>query len=339
MPSDIEKKEALLDAMRNSPVPSIRQAAIAEEWVETLPDPVELTNTIKKEIAPGGNTQPQQAYMPFAPMPTDLCRVSPFFPLNRNDITPRPYIEGMTITSSSWGSIRYTGPKLSTYDEDILLAVIALIDSSQGRQDSELDGNKTYGYSGPILPIIKLSGCSSGGKANYDHVRAALKRMTVAGIELTISKRTTRGKHTAKYWHMVSMLSLATWDEDKKELRVVVNPYFYEMYFAGSVTLIDVMKRSKLKSPVAKALLRFVESHRDSTWEGHFITLAKAMNLDAEQTDAYIRRQIKSAISVLMKEGILSGGSGFRSKVQDVVILKRASREKTCRKKSVKCQS
>lgn len=49
---------------------------------------------------------PQQLWFPMAPLPTDMCRVSPFFPLAKRDITERSYIKDMVITDGAWGRIK-----------------------------------------------------------------------------------------------------------------------------------------------------------------------------------------------------------------------------------------
>lgn len=272
-----------------------------------------LSREIHEEIAPGGKLPPEQMWLPQIPMPTDMCRVSPFFPLARQKLKDRPYIRDMVITSSSWGDIKYTGPKLSTYDEDALMAVLAILDSAQNRQVTELRGKKTYTYRGQLLPILKLMGLSSGS-LNYKRIKESLELMLSAVVKLEIYKRTSRGKRKLSRWNMSNMLSTADWNDEKKELIVTVNPYFYESYIAGNVTLIDVESRSKLRSPTAKSLHRFMQSHRSYVWEGHFFTLASTLNLDRNQPDKELKRYIKRAISELIKCRILKSGSGFSNK-------------------------
>ena len=70
-------------------------------------------------------------WLPVCPMPTDLCRISPFFPINRNEIKERAFIEDMIIMKSAWGEIQFCGPKLSTYEEDVLMAILALLNKNK----------------------------------------------------------------------------------------------------------------------------------------------------------------------------------------------------------------
>jgi hypothetical protein len=269
----------------------------------------EAAEEIKKQIAPK-NDQPvlQQMWLPCAPMPTDLCRASPFFPIARQNLGQRDFIEDMVIATSSWGEILYTGPRLSTYEEDVLSAVLAILDQIEHRKNTDEDGRYTYTYQGPLRPILKLvlPGTKKFGKTNYKKVLRALKLMAATAIELRIKK----GSKISTI-EIVNILSRAKWDEDKKELTVTVNPFFYECYARGSVTLLDVLQRSKLRSPVAKSLYRFAMSHRNDVWKGHFLTLAAALNLDLEQPQKEIKRRIKRAIKTLAGHKLLTVDSGI----------------------------
>jgi hypothetical protein len=288
-----------------------------------IEDDARAAAAIREAVAPGGKLPPQQMWAPCAPMPTDMCRVSPFFPLRQQDMKERSFIRGMVITSNSWGEIKYTGPKLSTYEEDVLLAVLALLDSNKNRHVEEVEGKSTYTYRGPLLPVLRLMGYTGKGygQTNYRRVLSALELMLSAVIRMEILGRTTRGKRKSRIIDMTNMLAHAKWHEELKELVVTFNPYFYEQYIAGTVALIDVLERAKLKSPIAKSLMRFMQSHRSEAWgPAHFLTLARALNLDLEQPPREIRRLLKGAIAELLKTGWLSTG-GFESK--DLVSLSR----------------
>lgn len=127
-------------------------------------DARQFAATIREAIAPGGRLQPQQVWVPYAPVPTDMCRVSPFFPMRKNDRKQKPCVRGMVITLNSWGEITYTGPKLSTCEEDALLAMLALPDSNKNRHADEVKGKSTYTCRGPMLPVLKLMGHSSNSR-------------------------------------------------------------------------------------------------------------------------------------------------------------------------------
>ena len=259
---------------------------------------------IHAEVAPKGALPQEQGWMAFAPMPSDLCRVSPFFPMGKNEMAVRPFIRGLAITKSAWGEVTYTGPKLSTFEEDVLLAVLALLKTVEPTGD----GKPAWNYTGPLRPILTAMGYTTTGKRNYERIKAALELLAVAGVKL----QTKRGK-----WAMSTMLTWAAGDDKTSDLSVTVNPYFAEMYAAGSVNLLDLAKRAELSRPVSKALHRFATSHRGD-WRGHFLTLAAAINLDMDKPQKELRRQIKQAMTELRKVGVLSSRSKFAA---DVVTL------------------
>lgn len=249
-----------------------------------------------------------QMWLPMCPMPTDLCRVSPFFPLNRNELDERSYIKEMVITQTSWGEILYSGPVLSVYDEDVLVAVLAILDHLESRETIEHEGRTTYQYTGPVLPILKMMGHKTPGKKDYEHLFGSLRLMATAAVRLIIgNKKGTK----EKAWTMSNIVSRISVDEKTKVLTVVINPYFYEIYAKGNVTRIDVERRMRLKSAIAKALYRFVMSHRDPEWSGHMLTLAAALNLATNRPLPQVRRLIKKAIKDLRKENILTRKSNL----------------------------
>ena len=260
---------------------------------------------VHAEVAPKGALPPEQGWMAFAPMPSDLCRVSPFFPMGKNEMAVRPFIRGLAITKSAWGEVTYTGPKLSTFEEDVLLAVLALLKTVEPTGDDK----PVWNYTGPLRPILTAMGYKRTGSDNYRRVKAALELLAVAGVKL----QTKRGK-----WAMTTMLTWAGGDDKSRDISVTVNPYFAEVYAAGAVNLLDLAKRAELSRPVSKALHRFATSHRGD-WRGHFLTLAAAINLDLDTPQKELRRQIKQAMTELRKVGVLSSRSKFSS--DDVVTL------------------
>lgn len=291
----------------------------------------EAADEIQKTIAPKGEIPPQQGFLACCPMPTDLCRVSPFFPMSKEDMPKRDFIRDMVITTNSWGEIRYTGPRLSTYEEDVLVALLALLNEIKHRQRGEFEGKSTYMYKGPVRPILTLMGIKKPNKDEYKKVLSALELMTVAGMKLCIQKRTTRGKSKTESTDITNILSRAKWDDKTKTLTVVVNPFFYETYMAGTVTLLDVVARSKLKTPSGKCLYRFMQSHREDKWNGHYMTLGASLNLNLTQEAYAIKRRINGAIADMKKAGLLATGSKLDG---DLVKLQRPSVKP--RKKQIK---
>ena len=266
----------------------------------------QVAQEIHKEIAPAGKLPPEQGWLSFAPMPSALCRTSPFFPMNPRQMEKRDYMRGAVIASNAWGEVTYTGPKLSTFEEDVLLAILALLKTVE---PDASDGKTTWTYAGPLRPILTVMGYQTTGKRNYERVKAALEMLTGAVVRI----QTKRGK-----WAISSILAGADGDDKAATVDVTVNPYFAQMYAAGAVNLLDLATRAKLSRPVSKAMHRFATSHREP-WRGHFLTLAAAINLDLARPHFELRRQIKQAMTELRKVGVLSSRSKFSA--TDVVTL------------------
>lgn len=277
----------------------------------------------------------QETLFRWCGFPTDMTRVSPFYPMQPNELGQRPFMRDSLITSASWGEIRYTGPKLSIHEEDALLALLAILESvTQYRKETTLEERKTYTYTGPILPLWRLmyGAKTKTGKdkkpssADYKRLVSSLELLGVAGVKLSIAAGKTKSgkKREPRYTSLSSMLSNVAWDEEKKVLSATINPFFYETYYAGAVTLLDVQKRMEISGSIAKSLYRFVQSHKaqNPLWAGHFLTLAQVLNMDIEQPAKTTRKRIKEAINELVKQGILDKGS--RLLKTDIVTLFRA---------------
>jgi hypothetical protein len=322
--ADINKKalESITDpTMRKYFKGVLERTSLDHDAQETAE---ELKSNIPTDIKSAG----VQEWLPVCPMPTDLCRVSPFFPLNKKDLTNRPFIKKMKIADNSWGKIFFTGPKLSTYEEDVLMAILALLNDSHIRSETTIGGRVSYSYEGTYYPLLKLIDGPHPNQKAYNRVYDALGLLSTSSLNLQIIKH-----GELKTEELVNILTYAKRDHETKQLKIVVNPYFYEIYMAGNFTLIEIEQRLRLSSPVAKALHRFVMSHRDNTWHGHFETLADSLNIDKDQPKKQKRRLIKSAINQLKEENILTGKSTFIS--LDVVRLER-THEAIKRKKALK---
>lgn len=311
-----ELSETLPDLLKAIKEGNIVAPAWLAAWRnrKTIPEQAqEQAEEIKQEVIKA-QTPEQMSFAQWFGFPTDLTRCSPFFPINVKELGKREYLEGFIITSANWGEIKYTGPKLSTYEEDVLMSLLAVLnDVSSNRQLSEIEERKTYTYKGPALPLLKLLGQDRPGKTNYNRLIASLKRLTVAGVELSISAGKTKSgkKREPRITQMSAMLAGVHWDDEKKELTATINPFFYETYIAGRVTPIDIKKRMSLKGLISKALYRFMQSQKDETFTCHFLTLADALNMDREQPAKKVRQLIKTAISELTRQGILTKKSGF----------------------------
>ena len=212
---------------------------------------------------------------------------------------------------NAWGEIQFYGPKLSTYEEGVLMAILALLDTTE-----QHNGTGAYTYKGPFYPLLRLLKGSKPNKSEYKRVYRALKPLSVSGFNLVLFR--DNKVYTER---LSNILTYAEWNNETRELTITLNPYFHAIYVNGNFTLIDIEQRMRLKSPVAKALHRFILSHRDNVWQGHFLTLAASLNLHLEQPAFHIRQVLKEAMNQLIGASILSGESRFISR--DIVKLHR----------------
>lgn len=310
---------------------------IASAWLASWRHQRDLPETAQQQAAEirqavAEAPAEQENLFKWCGFPTDMTRVSPFYPMQPNELGQRPFLRDSLITSASWGEIRYTGPKLSVYEEDALLALLAILESvTKYRKETTIEERKTYSYTGPALPLLRLmhGSTTKAGKEkrpaahHYKRLVDSLKLLTVAGVELALAARTKAGKKKIRYTSLSSMLSNVAWDEENKVLSATINPFFYETYYAGSVTYLDVQKRMGISGSIAKSLYRFVQSHKQQTplWTGHFLTLAQVLNMDISQPAYTTRKRLKEAVNELVKQGILHKSSKFLK--SDIVTLYR----------------
>ena len=311
----------------NPEIKAILERVMERAGSEVQTEAVKQASEAREMVAPGGKVPPvQESLFKWAGFPTDMTRVSPFFPLNVKDLKDRPFLKGLLITAAHWGEITYTGPKLSTYEEDSLLVLLACLEmvSRHRSETTDKDGRKTYTYRGPALPLLRALGYKQPSAKDYKRLIDSLRLLTVAGVDLRVSARPKNGKQKeARYTSMSAMLANVSWDNKDKILSATINPFFYEAYLAGTVTLMDVAKRMSLSGTIARSLYRFVQSHRaNPVFSGHFLTLAQVLNMDTEQPGRKLRELLKKAISELIKNGILTKKSKFIS--QNIIQLHRS---------------
>lgn len=299
---------------------------------------------IKQEVAAASQEPEQGNLAQWCGFPTDMTRCSPFFPMNPNELGERRFFKDYLITSANWGEITYSGVQLSTYEEDALLALLAIVEQKNsnlktsyfvdyctgigevevvdeprpvwvGFENDEDTLPKTLTYKGPLLPLLHiLYGNRVPSKKDYKRLINSLEIMTFAALKISISSGKTKSgkKRNPRISQMSAILADVKWDDNKKELTATINPFFYETYMSGRVTLMDVTKRMGIKGVIAKSLYRFVQSQRENpVFAGHFLTLADALNMDREQLPKQLRRQLKTAIGELIRQGILMKKSGF----------------------------
>jgi len=282
--------------------------------VDVVRQAKQIAKEMHREIGKSG-PELSQGWLALAPMPTDLCRVSPFYPIAKQLLGKRDYIRKQTISKNPWGEIKYSGPKLSTYEEDIFLTILAIINTSRIKKKRRGLAVESYSYEGPLLPILNFLGYSKPSKKDYERFMNSLG-LLIGGVVEVIA-----GKKGKRKWSISGMLSGGYGDEAKSYVAIQVNPIFYEIFNQRFITFIDVMERRQLRSPIARSLHRFLKSHDDAKWHGHILTIAQILNMNMEQPIKQIKRQIKNATRELIRVGFLTAG-GFETN-SDIAFFER----------------
>jgi hypothetical protein len=154
----------------------------------------------------------------------------------------------------------------------------------------------------------------------YSSIWKSIQRLAGTRIDLELCSGKGRKRKTLREM-TGSILSFADMNTDTGEIRVVVNPYFLEMYAESFVTNIDLKFRTSLKSDVSKAFYRFYQGHYDATSEIEIVKLARAVNLDTEQELSRLRSKIRTGLVELKERGYLEA---FELTKDNQVIIKKS---------------
>lgn len=241
----------------------------------------------------------------FGFLPTDLGRVAPFFPLNRREMNQREYLKELPLGNPSWGELLYSGPKLSTHDEDVLLAVTELIKK-----------HKALTIKTSIYEICNILGIKPQ-QNSYKSIWSALENLTKGTLKLTV-----RGKSQG----ISNMLNTAVRDEKTNAVIIEVNTFFLNTYLEGLISTIDIGFRRSLKGSIAKELYRFLRCHPGCQHEFHFHTIARAINMNLDREARKIKADLKSAFTELKTKGYLEK---FILKGDTFLIYKKNGKKKT----------
>lgn len=247
--------------------------------------------------------KPQQLKLAF--MPSTMARTSPFFPMSKQEMKDRPVYQDLII-ENAWGRITISGPKLSIYDESVLLALLVLAKKHKA-DDFKTNFSK-------MCDMMKIG----RGKSPYAAIAAALKRLVKATLDTELFKADSSKKEVVRsiIGHIINEADMET---EEGKIRVRLNPSFLTIYAANLTTGLDVEVRAKLKGDTSKALYRFLKTHNlGKEGKFHLLTLARAINLNVDRPVFEVRKQLKSALSELKRAGHLST---WRTDKNDMVFL------------------
>ena len=233
---------------------------------------------------------PVQRFFSF--MPTMLTRVSPFHFKGRHKSSDWPLVRLGSGDGNSWGSMQVVGELLIIFDETILFCLLALMTrhESDAFETSQED-------------ISHIAGIDAR-PANSAKIWRSIQRLAGTRIDLQLHSGKGRKRKTLKEL-TGSILSFADKDQAGGRIRIVVNPYFLEMYAESFVTNIDMGFRSGLKSDVSKAFYRFYQGQYEKQSEIELIRLAHAVNLDIAQDIKQLKSKVRIGLKELRDKGYL----------------------------------
>ena len=228
----------------------------------------------------------------FSFMPTMLTRVSPFHFKSRSKSDQWPLVRLDSGDGNSWGKMRVVGELLIIFDETILFALLALMTKYQN--DAFETSQSELSRLADVNPTPKALGS----------IRKSIQRL--AGTRIDLELRSGKGKKRRTLREMTgSILSFADMDKESGHIRIVVNPYFLEMYAESFVTNIDLKFRSSLKSDVSKAFYRFYQGQYERRSDLDILKLARAVNLNWDQERHRLRSKVRTAMAELEEKGYL----------------------------------
>lgn len=231
---------------------------------------------------------PVQRFFSF--MPTMLTRVSPFHFKSRHKSTEWPLVRLDSGDANSWGSMQVVGELLIIFDETILFCLLALMT----RYESDA-------FTTSQTELSRMA-CIDPTSTNSANIWRSIQRLAGTRIDLQLFSGKGKKRKTLKEL-TGSILSFADKDQASGSIRIVVNPYFLEMYAESFVTNIDMSFRSRLKSDVSKAFYRFYQGQYETQSNIEIIRLAQAVNLNI----ALEMKQLKTKVRIGMKELLEKG--------------------------------
>ena len=242
---------------------------------------------VKKHIS---RQPPVQRFFSF--MPTMLTRVSPFHFKGKMKYTEWPLVRLDSGDANSWGRMRVVGELLIIFDETILFALLALMTKFQS---DAFETNQEE--------LCRLADVQSTPNT-YNSIWKSIQRL--AGTRIDLELFSGKGRKRKDLKEMTgSILSFADIDRETGSIRVVVNPYFLEMYADSFVTNIDLKFRTSLKSEVSKAFYRFYQGQYESESDIEIAKLARAVNLETDLEMRRLKDKVRTGLKELHKRGYL----------------------------------
>ncbi len=239
--------------------------------------------------------QPHEQLL-FSFMPTSMTRTSPFFPMNKRQMKDRPLEKGLTW-ETSWGQITISGERLSVYDETVLLTLLILVKKHQSEA-----------FETTLYALCKLANVKPATNT-YNAIWQSIIRLSKTDIALEKVTGKGRSKKTVEELGG-NIITFRYRNRKTGKIKLVLNPYFLEMYAEGFLTNLNLKFRAQLKGDVSKALYRFYEGQEPfygkGKYEIHLLKLCRAINLATDNVQLRrLREQVRNGLKELRKQGFL----------------------------------
>lgn len=254
---------------------------------------------------------PVQRFFSF--MPTMLTRVSPFHFKGRHKSKEWPLVRLDSGDNNSWGSMQVVGELLIIFDETTLFCLLALM--TKYERDAFETSHTELARMANIEPMPK----------NAAEIWKSIQRLAGTRIDLQLSRG--KGKKIKTLKELTgSILSFADKDQGSGKIRIVVNPYFLEMYAESFVTNIDMVFRNRLKSDISKAFYRFYQGQYETESQIEITRLARAVNLNIGTEMKDLRSKVRTGLKELLEKGYLDSyevtrdGRVMVSKTKDAAV-------------------
>lgn len=223
---------------------------------------------------------------------TTLARTSPFWPVSKTQMGNRPHYKDFII-ENRWGKIIINGPLLSIVDENVLLALTCIAVNT-----------KSNNIKTTLSNLCKLL-CKSRGANQYASIIQSLTRLGQVSVVINIYDQESVEKKISSI-NFGSIIS-GNIDPDSTSIDITLNSYFLDQYLGKLSTSIDLGTRAKLNSDVAKALHRFLSTHKKFEYPFNIETLCEAINLNTNQGMNMVRLVLRKAFAELKRIGFAEG--------------------------------
>ena len=242
---------------------------------------------VKKHIS---RQPPVQRFFSF--MPTMLTRVSPFHFKGKMKYTEWPLVRLDSGDANSWGRMRVVGELLIIFDETILFALLTLMTKYQ--RDAFETNQEELSHLADVQPTPNT----------YNAIWKSIQRL--AGTRIDLELFSGKGRKRKELKELTgSILSFADIDRETGSIRVVVNPYFLEMYADSFVTNIDLRFRTSLKSDVSKAFYRYYQGQYERESNIDIMRLARAVNLEKDLEMRRLKDKVRAGLKELQDRSYL----------------------------------